>query len=107
MCVALVAGNSSASETGLRDQQHWSLSKCGEVFADSIKKLSEAFTACRLKSANDHLVWDKDDVPAMDFVASCANIRAHIFGIAQKTRFDIKCKHLITLLYYSQVIPSF
>jgi hypothetical protein len=41
----------------------------------------------------DHLVWDKDDKSAMDFVASCANIRAHIFGIPQKSRFDIKCKY--------------
>ena len=41
----------------------------------------------------DNLVWDKDDKNAMDFVASCANIRAHIFGIPQKTRFDIKCKY--------------
>jgi ubiquitin-like 1-activating enzyme E1 B len=38
----------------------------------------------------DTLVWDKDDESAMDFVASCANIRAYIFGIAQKSRFDIK-----------------
>jgi ubiquitin-like 1-activating enzyme E1 B len=41
---------------------------------------------------DDHLVWDKDDKNGMDFVASCANIRAHIFSIPQKTRFDIKCK---------------
>ena len=38
----------------------------------------------------DHLVWDKDDEPAMDFVAACANIRSHVFGITTKTRFDIK-----------------
>jgi ubiquitin-like 1-activating enzyme E1 B len=44
---------------------------------------------------DDHLVWDKDDKNAMDFVASCANIRAHIFSIPQKTRFDIKCKYNI------------
>lgn len=28
----------------------------------------------------------------MDFVASAANIRANIFGIPLKSRFDIKCK---------------
>lgn len=96
-----MAGNSNEHETGLRDQQQWSLAKCGEIFADSINKLSEAFTACRMKSANDHLVWDKDDAPAMDFVASCANIRAHIFGITPKTRFDIKCKNLIYLFEFA------
>ena len=26
----------------------------------------------------------------MDFVASCSNVRSHVFGITQKTRFDIK-----------------
>ena len=26
----------------------------------------------------------------MDFVAACANIRCHVFGIPPKTRFDIK-----------------
>jgi len=29
----------------------------------------------------------------MDFVASAANIRANIYGIVPKTRFDIKCKY--------------
>ena len=38
----------------------------------------------------DHLVWDKDDDAAMDFVAACSNIRSQVFGISQKTRFDIK-----------------
>ncbi len=35
-------------------------------------------------------MWDKDDEPAMDFVAACANIRAHIFSIPNKSRFDVK-----------------
>ena len=39
---------------------------------------------------NDHLVWDKDDEAAMTFVTACANIRAEIFHIARKSRFDIK-----------------
>lgn len=92
----LVAGCSrDESDTGLRDQRQWSIAKCGLVFAESIKSLSTAFTACREKSATDHLLWDKDDQAAMDFVAACANVRAHIFGIPQKTRFDIKCNKKI------------
>ncbi|XP_014228552.1 SUMO-activating enzyme subunit 2 [Trichogramma pretiosum] len=82
--------NKEENQAGLKDQKHWSIAKCGEVFADSIGKLSKAFEECRKKAADDHLVWDKDDEAAMDFVAACANIRAYIFGIAQKTRFDIK-----------------
>lgn len=85
-----VAGCSKdRSDSGLKDQQQWSIAKCGLIFADSVKNLRNDFFE---KSASDHLVWDKDDQSAMDFVASCANIRAHIFGIPQKTRFDIKCK---------------
>ncbi|XP_012274236.1 SUMO-activating enzyme subunit 2 [Orussus abietinus] len=86
-----VAGCSKdTTEPGLRDQQQWSIFKCGLVFAESIKNLSKALALCQEKSENDHLVWDKDNKDAMDFVAACANIRAHIFGIPEKTRFDIK-----------------
>lgn len=45
------------------------------------------------KDEETELVWDKDDQDGMDFVCACANIRAHIFGIQRKTRFDIKCKY--------------
>ncbi|XP_076752957.1 ubiquitin-like activating enzyme 2 [Xylocopa sonorina] len=78
------------NEPGLKDQQRWSISKCGTIFAESVKTLSNALKASQEKSSNNHLVWDKDDQSSMDFVAACANIRAHIFGIPQKTRFDIK-----------------
>lgn len=80
------------NEPGLKDQQRWSISKCGTIFAESIKSLSKTLAASQEKAANNHLVWDKDDQSSMDFVAACANVRAYIFGIAQKTRFDIKCK---------------
>lgn len=78
-------------EPGLRDQRQWSIAECGSIFAQSIKSLSKELSERQKKSPTDHLVWDKDDQSAMDFVASCANIRAYIFGISQKTRFDIKC----------------
>ena len=48
------------------------------------------FILKQVSNYNDHLVWDKDDEEAMDFVAACSNIRSKIFGISQKTRFDIK-----------------
>ena len=34
--------------------------------------------------------FDKDDDETLDFVASAANIRAHIFGIPMNSRFEIK-----------------
>lgn len=75
------------ANSGLKDQKVWSLADCGKVFENSVNALKE--TIGKLAS-DDHLVWDKDDNDGMDFVASCANIRAHIFSIIKKSRFDIK-----------------
>lgn len=36
------------------------------------------------------LTFDKDDVDTLDFVAASANLRATIFGIEPKSKFDIK-----------------
>ena len=69
------------------DQIPWSLKQCGQVLESSIGKLKAKLEATNFE---DHLVWDKDDEAAMDFVAACANIRANVFNIPQKTRFDIK-----------------
>lgn len=75
------------SDTVLRDQQVLSLTESAKVFAESIAHLKEAFEKL---AEGDHLVWDKDDKHAMDFVAACANIRAQVFHIARKSRFEIK-----------------
>ncbi|XP_014215727.1 SUMO-activating enzyme subunit 2 [Copidosoma floridanum] len=86
-----VAGCSKDDTSGgLKDQQQWSVAKCAAIFAESINKLSQTLADSKKLKQDDHLVWDKDDQNSMDFVASCANIRAHIFGIPPKTRFDIK-----------------
>lgn len=81
------------SEPGLKDQQRWSIAKCGTIFAEAINNLSKSLKSNQETASDSHLIWDKDDQHAMDFVAACANIRAYIFGIPQKTRFDIKCKY--------------
>lgn len=73
--------------TRLRDQQIWSIEECAKVFANSTNQLKVEFNKL---PDGDHLVWDKDDKYAMDFVAACANIRSNVFGIAQKSRFEIK-----------------
>lgn len=72
---------------GIKDQKMWSLKKCRDVFAESVTKLKDRLKA---KDYKDDLVWDKDDEAAMDFVVACANIRAHIFEISKKSRFDVK-----------------
>lgn len=70
-----------------RDQKIWTLTECEKVFAASIFNLKEQ--ALKLNEG-DHLVWDKDDKDAMDFVAACANIRSMVFSIPQKSRFEMK-----------------
>ncbi|KAJ2944131.1 hypothetical protein O0L34_g18100 [Tuta absoluta] len=73
--------------TGLPDQRVWSIHECAQVFAASCKSLQSDLQS---RPEGDHLVWDKDDKSAMDFVTACANIRAHIFNIQTKSRFEIK-----------------
>ncbi|EFO20982.2 ThiF family protein [Loa loa] len=62
----------------------WTVLQCKEAFENAVSTLSK-----RVKDGSV-LSWDKDDEPAMHFVAACANLRAHIFSIPLKTFFDIK-----------------
>lgn len=78
---------SASSEGGIRDQKVWSISECAEVFETSVTRLKEELSR---QGDGGMLVWDKDDDAAMDFVTATANIRAHIFSIPVKSRFDIK-----------------
>lgn len=39
---------------------------------------------------NNNMEWDKDDDDALDFATAAANLRASMFGIPLKTRFDVK-----------------
>ncbi|KAB7507024.1 SUMO-activating enzyme subunit 2 [Armadillidium nasatum] len=77
----------SSKDDLIKDQRPWSLAHCREVFSKSIDDLKKKLNALK---EGDHLVWDKDDDSSMDFVTACSNIRAYIFGIQQKTRFDVK-----------------
>jgi ubiquitin-like 1-activating enzyme E1 B len=36
------------------------------------------------------LSFDKDDVDTLDFVTAAANLRSEIFGIEQRSKFDVK-----------------
>ena len=38
----------------------------------------------------DDSLWGKDDLPALNFVTACANIRMQIFNIPNKSRFEVK-----------------
>jgi len=78
----------NASRNGeLLDQEVWSVSKCSEVLDSSIQHLKASLSKL---PKGDHLVWNKDNSAALDFVTACANIRAHIFNIDLKSRFEVK-----------------
>lgn len=76
-----VVGTATADFASLK---LWSLGECVNVFAQSVAELSS-----RLEQESI-LHWDKDDESAMDFVAAAANLRSAVFGIAQKSKFEIK-----------------
>ncbi|KAH8205304.1 hypothetical protein TruAng_000551 [Truncatella angustata] len=78
------------------DQKKWSLEENLAVFESSLDRLSKRIAEMKTVQENGQttepptIAFDKDDPDTLDFVAAAANIRAHIFGIDLKTRFDIK-----------------
>ncbi|KAI7852848.1 hypothetical protein BDC45DRAFT_545812 [Circinella umbellata] len=78
------------TESGLRDQRVWSLKECLDMFKDSVERLSKRLQELKKKDNDTILSFDKDDEDAMDFVTATANLRAHIFHIPQKSRFEVK-----------------
>ncbi|CAK7562396.1 MAG: E1 ubiquitin-activating protein uba2 [Sporothrix epigloea] len=88
------ASASLGKEQVLRDGQRvWSLEENVVVFNDSVKRLSRRVTAARATEEDTEaamIEFDKDDIDTLDFVVACANIRATLFGIERKSRFDIK-----------------
>lgn len=85
-----------------REQKVWTPRECQSVFATSLDELQRGFSAL---AEDDHLVWDKDDKAAMDFVAACANVRAKIFHIPMRSRFEIKCKFAIIFYIFLFDLP--
>ncbi|AET38056.1 E1 ubiquitin-activating protein UBA2 Ecym_2314 [Eremothecium cymbalariae DBVPG len=79
-------GNVQPYSEDINNDHHamWSLQDNINKFAQSTKILMK-----RLKSEKS-LEFDKDDQDMLEFVASAANTRAHIFNIQMKTVFDIK-----------------
>ncbi len=53
---------------------------------------SERYVELEKRNGSDSvsLEWDKDDAAALRFVCAAANVRAHVFGISQKSPFDVK-----------------
>jgi len=74
----------SQGDSGLEDQKVWSVAECANMMESAVSTLKDEF------SKRGDLTWDKDDLPALNFVTACANIRMHIFNIGLKSRFEVK-----------------
>lgn len=76
------------------DQRVWNTAENFAVFVDSLYRLSNRLeterTQAEVGNAAPVLSFDKDDIDTLDFVVASANLRAAIFGIEQRSKFDIK-----------------
>lgn len=88
------SASSTPSALSEKDQVLWSLEENLRVFQDSLERLSKRMQELKNASNTDAvqptISFDKDDQDTLDFVAAAANIRAHIFDIDRKTKFEIK-----------------
>ncbi|KAF2003257.1 hypothetical protein P154DRAFT_532373 [Amniculicola lignicola CBS 123094] len=77
-----------------KDQAVWTLAENVAVFVDSLKRLGARLENSRaavdMGNPAPILTFDKDDVDTLDFVVASANLRSHIFGIENRSKFDIK-----------------
>lgn len=76
-------------------QRVWSTAENVLVFNDSLDRLSKRLIEERTAASKANLpeptiAFDKDDDDTMDFVTAAGNLRAVIFGIEAKSKFDIK-----------------
>ncbi|KAI1842777.1 hypothetical protein JX266_011098 [Neoarthrinium moseri] len=77
-------------------QKNWSVEENLAVLESSLDRLSKRIAEMKKEQESGQttvtpsISFDKDDEDTLDFVAAAANIRAHIFGIDLKTRFDVK-----------------
>ncbi|KAK9727352.1 E1 ubiquitin-activating protein uba2, variant 2 [Basidiobolus ranarum] len=83
--------DSTGSNTSqLKDQVVWSLKENFQHFLSSIQDLSDRYLAAVKQDPEASLYFDKDDDDSLDFVTAAANLRAKIFGIEEKSRFQVK-----------------
>ena len=82
-----------AAVVSCNDQKVWTLAEDFVVFKDSLDRLSKRLKTLQETTKSDVkpiLVFDKDDVDTLDFVTATANLRANIFKIDPKSKFDTK-----------------
>merc|ERR1711939_542131 len=83
---ASTSGAASNGAGGIKDQRILNTKDSFDLFVDSLARLAARADQDPLTP----LEWDKDDDDALDFATSAANLRASVFSIPLKTRFDVK-----------------
>lgn len=78
------------SELEISDTSIPTLEESFILFAKSLEALALRLVNLKKVAPTSCLYFDKDDYDALKFVASASNIRSHIFGIENKSTFDIK-----------------
>jgi len=77
------------------DQKVWSTAQNFVVFRDSLSRLAKRLAEEQANAAKNGLpsaalTFDKDDDDTLDLVTAAANLRAQIFGLEPKSKFDTK-----------------
>ncbi|KAI3208989.1 hypothetical protein CBS147311_1710 [Penicillium roqueforti] len=76
------------------DQKVWTLGENFSVFRDSLNRLAQRLKELQANNPPGQdsaaLIFDKDDVDTLDFVTATANLRAAIFHLELKSKFDVK-----------------
>ncbi|RMZ77669.1 hypothetical protein DV738_g4249, partial [Chaetothyriales sp. CBS 135597] len=77
------------------DQNVWTAAQNFVVFRDSLSRLANRLAEAKAVALQNGLpppaiTFDKDDDDTLDFVTATANLRAQIFGIEAKSKFDTK-----------------
>ncbi|KLO06151.1 hypothetical protein SCHPADRAFT_1002503 [Schizopora paradoxa] len=75
----------ASSSSSLKDQKELSLQESLVLFVSSTHRL-----AARLQAGEDTISFDKDDDDTLDFVTAASNLRSAAYGIAGKSRWEIK-----------------
>ncbi|KAJ6551695.1 hypothetical protein B0H19DRAFT_1211283 [Mycena capillaripes] len=77
--------SAQAAGSGLKDQKQLSLKDNVLLFISSTERL-----AARLQGGEETISFDKDDDDTLDFVTATSNLRSAAYGIAGKTRWEVK-----------------
>ncbi|KAI0794797.1 hypothetical protein C8Q75DRAFT_747457 [Abortiporus biennis] len=77
--------STSSDTSSLKDQKALSLQENLELFVSSTNCLAE-----RIRAGEDTISFDKDDDDTLDFVTAAANLRSAAYGIAGKSRWEVK-----------------